>query len=41
MHIPENYLSPVTWTVLTGVMVPVWIHAAKIVKEELPKEKLL
>ena len=41
MHIPENYLSPVTCAILTGAMIPVWIHAAKIVIEELPKEKLL
>ncbi len=40
MHIPENYLSPVTCAVLTGAMVPVWIHAVKNVKKELPKEKI-
>lgn len=40
MHIPENYLSPVTCAILTGAMIPVWIHASKKVKEELPKEKI-
>lgn len=40
MHIPENYLSPVTCAVMTAAMVPVWVHAAKKVKEELPKEKV-
>ena len=40
MHIPENYLSPVTCAILTGAMIPVWIHASKKVKEELSKEKI-
>ena len=40
MHIPENYLSPVTCAVLTAAMVPVWVRAAKKVKEEMPKEKI-
>lgn len=40
MHIPENYLSPVTCGVMTVAMVPVWTHAIKKVKVELPKEKL-
>ncbi len=40
MHIPENYLSPATCAVLTAAMVPAWIHAAKKVREELPKEKI-
>ncbi|MBQ2578894.1 MAG: cobalt transporter CbiM [Lachnospiraceae bacterium] len=40
MHIPENYLSPVTCGVMTVAMVPVWAHAIKKVKVELPKEKL-
>lgn len=40
MHIPENYLSPATCGVLTAVMVPVWVHAVKNVKKELPKEKI-
>lgn len=40
MHIPENYLSPATCAVLTAAMVPVWVHAAKNVKKEMPKEKI-
>jgi cobalt/nickel transport system permease protein len=40
MHIPENYLSPATCGVLTAAMVPVWVHAAKKVKTDLPKEKI-
>lgn len=40
MHIPENYLSPATCAVLTAAMVPVWVHAVKNVKKELPKEKI-
>jgi cobalt/nickel transport system permease protein len=40
MHIPENYLSPATCGVLTVAMVPVWAHAVKKVKVELPKEKV-
>lgn len=40
MHIPENYLSPATCAVMTAAMVPVWVHAVKKVKEELPKEKI-
>jgi cobalt/nickel transport system permease protein len=40
MHIPENYLSPATCGVMTAAMVPVWAHAVKKVKVELPKEKV-
>ncbi len=40
MHIPENYLSPSTCAVMTAAMIPVWVHAVKKVKEELPKEKI-
>ena len=40
MHIPENYLSPQTCAVMAAAMVPVWIHAVKKVKKEVPKEKL-
>ncbi len=40
MHIPENYLSPATCGVLTVAMVPVWVHAVKKIKTELPKEKI-
>jgi cobalt/nickel transport system permease protein len=40
MHIPENYLSPATCAVMTAAMVPVWVHAVKKVKLEMPKEKI-
>lgn len=40
MHIPENYLSPSTCGVLGLAMVPVWTHAARRVREEVPRERL-
>lgn len=40
MHIPENYLSPATCAVMTAAMVPVWIHAVRNVKKDMPKEKI-
>lgn len=40
MHIPENYLSPSTCAVMTAAMVPVWAHAVKKVKLQVPKEKI-
>lgn len=40
MHIPDNYLSPETCAVMTAAMVPVWVHAVKKVKKEVPKEKM-
>lgn len=40
MHIPENYLSPVSCAVMGAAMIPVWVHAVKKTNEELPKEKL-
>lgn len=40
MHIPENYLSPTTCAVMAVAMVPVWVHAVKKVKDEMPKDKL-
>ena len=40
MHIPENYLSPSTCGVLAVAMVPVWAHAIKKVKKDVPKEKM-
>lgn len=40
MHIPENYLSPSTCGVLTAVMVPVWLRAAKRVQQTIPREKI-
>lgn len=40
MHIPENYLSPVSCAVMGAAMIPVWVHAVKKTNEELPKEKI-
>ena len=40
MHIPENYLSPVSCAVMGAAMIPVWIHAVRKTNEELPKEKI-
>ena len=40
MHIPENYLSPSTCGVLGLVMVPVWAHAVRRVRETVPTEKM-
>ena len=40
MHIPENYLSPQTCAVMTAVMIPVWVHAVKKIKVEIPKSKM-
>ena len=40
MHIPENYLSPVSCGVMGAAMVPVWVHAVRKVNKELPKEKI-
>lgn len=40
MHIPENYLSPVSCAVMGAAMLPVWIHAVKKTNAELPREKI-
>jgi cobalt/nickel transport system permease protein len=40
VHIPENYLSPATCGVLTAAMIPVWVHAVKKIKADVPKEKI-
>ena len=40
MHIPENYLSPVSCGVMGAAMVPVWVHAVRKVNKEIPKEKI-
>lgn len=40
MHIPENYLSPVSCGVMGAAMVPVWVHAVRRVNKEVPKEKI-
>lgn len=40
MHIPENYLSPSTCSVLGAVMVPIWLLSIRKVKETVPREKL-
>ena len=40
MHIPENYLSPVSCGVMGAAMVPVWVHAVRRVNKEIPKEEI-
>ena len=40
MHIPENYLSPVSCAVMGAAMIPVWVHAVKKTNQELPREKI-
>ena len=40
MHIPDNYLAPVTCAVMGGAMVPVWAKAIKKIKQEIPKAKI-
>ncbi len=40
MHIPDNYLSPVTCGVMGASMVPVWRRAIQKIKLELPKTKI-
>ena len=40
MHIPDNYLSPTTDAVLAVAMVPVWIHSARKVREELDQKQI-
>jgi cobalt/nickel transport system permease protein len=40
MHIPENYLSPVTCAVMAAAAIPAIAVSVKKVKAELPREKL-
>lgn len=40
MHIPENYLSPQTCGVIAVAMVPVWVRAARHMREEVPRQKM-
>ena len=42
MHIPENYLSPMTCAAMGAVMLPIWYKAVKEVKVKslLKKRKL-
>lgn len=40
MHIPDNYLSPVTCAVMGAAMIPVWTMSVKKVKQEIPKERI-
>jgi cobalt/nickel transport system permease protein len=40
MHIPDNYLSPLTCAAMAAAMVPVWALAVKKVKREITREKL-
>ncbi len=39
MHIPENYLSPQTCGVIAVAMVPVWVRAARHMREEVPARR--
>jgi cobalt/nickel transport system permease protein len=40
MHIPDNYLSPVTCAAMGVAMVPAWKKSITKVKEEIPKAKI-
>ena len=40
MHIPDNYLSPVTCAVMAAAVAPAWILSIKKVKKEMPRAKL-
>lgn len=40
MHIPDNYLSPLTCAALGAAMVPVWMKAIKEVKREISNIKM-
>lgn len=40
MHIPDNYLSPVTCAAMGAVMVPIWTMSVKKVKQEITKKKM-
>lgn len=40
MHIPDNYLSPLTCAAMGAAMVPVWAVAARRVKSELTPAKV-
>ena len=40
MHIPDNYLSPLTCAVMGAAMVPVWAVSVKRVKKELTSAKI-
>lgn len=39
MHIPENYLSPGTCTVMLATMAPVWYVSEKRLKFKLKTKK--
>lgn len=40
MHIPDNYLSPLTCAVMGAGMIPVWVVAVKKVKAEMASVKM-
>ncbi len=40
MHIPDNYLSPLTCAAMGAAMVPVWAVSVKKVKQELTSAKI-
>ena len=39
MHIPENYLSPMTCVAMGAVMLPIWYKAVKEVKVKVDTDK--
>lgn len=39
MHIPENYLSPMTCAAMGAVMLPIWYKAVKEVKVKVNTDK--
>ena len=39
MHIPENYLSPMTCAAMGAVMLPIWYKAVKEVKVKVDTDK--
>lgn len=40
MHIPDNYLSPVTCAAMAAVMVPVWAVSVKKVRKDMSTENI-
>ena len=40
MHIPENYLSPGTCTVMGAAMIPIWKYSISKVKRTIDKKKI-
>jgi cobalt/nickel transport system permease protein len=40
MHIPDNYLSPLTCAVMAIAVAPAWIVSSKKVAKDMPREKI-